>query len=295
MNPGRYQGIVEANELVLDPGSAGRNGRLLLFLHGWIFPTDASINAAIDQGTTLKVEPPVIQVLDKSGKWKTVIENTGFPMGKDKTVIADLSGKFLSENRLVRVVTNMEIYWDEVFFSDDEKEAQVISTPLNLVKADLNYRGFSASHRKGGRYGPHWFDYSETEQGQKWRDLTGNYTRYGDVTQLLKAPDNKYIISNAGDEITITFDAMQLPLLPVGWQRDFFIRSVGWVKDGDMNTATGNTVEPLPWHGMKAYPPLPGEKYPDTEELRSYHREYNTRIVTGKEYRDALKPSSNNR
>ena len=43
----------------------------------------------------LKVSPPVIQVINKKGEWETVIDNLGFPMGKDKTVIADLSGKFL--------------------------------------------------------------------------------------------------------------------------------------------------------------------------------------------------------
>ena len=35
----------------------------------------------------------MIQVINKKGEWETVIDNLGFPMGKDKTVIADLSGK----------------------------------------------------------------------------------------------------------------------------------------------------------------------------------------------------------
>ena len=29
--------------------------------------------------------------------------------------------------------------------------------------------------------GPNWFDYSKVDKSRKWRDLTGNYTRYGDV------------------------------------------------------------------------------------------------------------------
>ena len=68
-------------------------GKFILFLNGWIFPTDASINVALSQSNTLKVIPPVIQVINRTGEWETVIENLGFPMGKDKTVIADLSGK----------------------------------------------------------------------------------------------------------------------------------------------------------------------------------------------------------
>ena len=123
------------------------------------------------------------------------------------------------------------------------------------ISADLHYRGFSQSYRKGGRYGPHWFDYSNVSREPKWRDLQGNYTRFGNVLPLLAESDNQYIISNAGDEVTVEFDAKMLPRLPAGWKRDFLIRSVGWVKDGDLNTAFGNTVLPiaLPWH-EKLYP-----------------------------------------
>ena len=49
-------------------------------------------------------------------------------MGKDKTVIADLSGKFLSCDHRIRIRTNMEIYWDYIFFSDELSSAPVNST-----------------------------------------------------------------------------------------------------------------------------------------------------------------------
>ena len=79
---------------------------------------------------------------------------------------------------------------------------------------------------------------------------------------------------------SIDFSAKELPALKKGWKRDFLIRSVGWVKDGDLNTATGNTVLPLPFHGMKSYPPSGKDVYPDDPDLQKYHREYNTRNVT---------------
>ncbi len=93
----KYQGITEMKELILDPGNLDLSGRLYLFMNGWIFPTDASINVAISQSDKLKVLAPVIQVINKKGEWETVIDNVGFPMGKDKTVIVDLSGKFLTD------------------------------------------------------------------------------------------------------------------------------------------------------------------------------------------------------
>jgi len=287
--PGQYQGVTEMHDLTLDPGKVDKSGKLFLFLNGWIFPTDASINVAISQSDNLKVSRPYIQVINTKGEWETVIDNLGFPMGKDKTVIADLSGKFLSSDHRIRIKTNMEIYWDYIFFSGSLSTAPVISTVLNPKSVDLHYRGFSRSFKKGGRYGPHWFDYSDVDKNRKWRDLLGNYTRYGDVLPLLSESDNKYIISNAGDETSIEFDAKGLPELKHGWKRDFLIHSVGWVKDGDINTALGKTVSPLPFHGMKSYPPSEKDIYPNDLELIKYNQEYNTRVVTSDDYRNAIK------
>ncbi len=287
--PGKYQGITEMRDLILDPGKFDQSGRLFLFMNGWIFPTDASINFAMAQSDSLKTVSPSIQVINAKGEWETAIKSIGFPMGKDKTVIVDLTGKITSKDHRIRIRTNMEIYWDQIFFSVGQVDAQVVQTVMNPVSADLHYRGFSRPFRKGGRYGPHWFDYSDVDKDQKWRDLTGNYTRYGDVLPLLSESDNKYIISNAGDETSIEFNAMALPSLAKGWKRDFLIRSVGWVKDGDLNTALGSTVLPLPFHGMKSYPPSKSDIYPDNPELQKYNREYNTRVVTADKYINAVK------
>lgn len=286
--PGKYQGITEAHDLILDPGPAGQSKKLQIFLNGWIFPTDASINVAISQSDQLSLSPPVIQVINKEGKWQTVVNNLGFPMGKDKTVIADLSGKFLSSDHRIRIRTNMEIYWDQIFFAVDQKGA-IQTRVLQPVSADLHYRGFSRTYRKGGRYGPHWFDYADTDTNAKWRDLTGSYTRYGDVLPLLTDPDNQYIISNAGDETSIKFDATALPVLQQGWTRDFLIRSVGWVKDGDINTAEGSTVEPLPFHRMSAYPPSAQDEFPKDPVLQKVLEEYHTRIVSADAYQNQIK------
>jgi Flp pilus assembly protein TadD len=288
-NPDKYQGVTEMHDLILDPGKVGNNNKLFLFLEGWIFPTDASINVALSQSTSTKVTRPFLQVMNKKGEWETVIENLGFPMGKDKTVIADLSGKFLSADHRIRIRTNMEIYWDYVFFSDNVSINPVVTTTLNPVSADIHYRGFSHTFRKGSRYGPHWFDYSNVDRNPKWRDLSGNYTRYGDVLPLLTEADNKYVISNAGDETSVKFDSSVLPELKKGWKRDFLIHTVGWVKDGDLNTALGNTVLPLPFHGMKSYPPAENDIYPQDAEHQQYLREYNTRVVTTDNFRNALK------
>jgi hypothetical protein len=73
------------------------------------------------------------------------------------------------------------------------------------------------------------------------------------------------------------FDAEAVPRLPEGWERDFVFYANGWVKDGDLNTKWSQTVTPLPFHGMSAYPYPASERYPDTPELRRYRETYNTR------------------
>jgi tetratricopeptide (TPR) repeat protein len=286
---GKYQGLAEDHDLILDLAAKARSDSLRLFLRGWIFPTDASINTAITQSDKYRVHPPCLQVINSKGQWQTVIPNIGFPMGRDKMVIADLSGKFLTANdRRIRIRTNMQIYWDHIFFTTGNVKSPVKMTDLVMTLATLDYRGYSSSYRKGGPYGPEWFNYDQPTIGQKWRDLTGNYTRYGDVLPLLQQGDDEYIIADGGDEISIDFDAQRLPAVPRGWKRDFLIYSEGWVKDGDLNTAAGQTVAPLPFHNMPSYP-YRNAAYPNDVQHRAYQAKYNTRKVNTDDFKNALK------
>ena len=66
---------------------------------------------------------PYLQVKDAAGQWQTVIEDMGIPAGKPKTISVDLTGKFLSDSREVRIVTNLCVYWDEIFLSEDTGRA----------------------------------------------------------------------------------------------------------------------------------------------------------------------------
>jgi len=285
---GKYQGTTEMSEMILDLGEINESQDLILFLKGWIFPTDASINASISQSDNLEMIPPTVEAINEQGEWVTIVEYLGIPMGKDKTVIADLSGLLRSSDPRIRIRTNMQLYWDQIFYIQEQPDLPVQTHLLNPSAADLHHRGFSRLFRKGGRYGPHWFDYSSVSTGQPWRDLTGFYTRYGDVQSLLLEADDMYVIKNAGDETTVEFDAQSVPDLPEGWKRDYLIHSIGWVKDGDMNTAAGQTVKPLPFHGMSRYPYGPDESYPSDQEHMEYQKKYNTRKVTTDEFRRAI-------
>lgn len=280
LEPTRYQGIATLHDLVLDFGNLAGMDSLYLFLTGWIFPTDASINLALAYGggTGERVIAPFLEVKDRAGVWRKVAD-VPFPSGKSKTVIVNLTGKFKSADRRVRIRTSMEIYWDQAFVASRGAESAARVTPLDPVAADLHYRGFSAMAPKGGRYGPAWPDYAQVTGESPWEPIVGGFTRYGDVLPLVTASDDRYAIFAPGDETTLQFDAAAVPALRPGWKRDFVLYTDAWLKDSDRNTAAGGTVGPLPFHAMSRYPYAPGEAYPEDPVHRRYMETYNTRQV----------------
>ncbi len=81
----------------------------------------------------------------------------------------------------------------------------------------------------------------------------------------------------SGDELKLEYPATQLPALPQGWSRDFLLLVDGWAKDADANTAFGQSVNPLPFHAMSAYPYKQDEHFPNDPEHQEYVHEYLTR------------------
>jgi len=291
LTPATYQGITELHDLILDFGDLDHADSIFLFLQGWLFPTDASINVNISQASVTSLIFPQLQVVNQDGNWETVIENLGFPKGKNKTMIVDLTERFIAADYRVRIRTNMQIYWDHIFIATDVTNNDLAVVSLQPISADLHYRGFSTVSRKDFS-SPHIPDYYDITTGQKWRDLTGTYTRYGDVLPLLLESDSKYVIMNAGDEVSLEFIAADLPDLPENWRRDFLFYNDGWLKDGDLNTAHGQTVEPLPFHGMTAYPYGPDDAYPENEEFKVYMSTYNTRKIKTESFTQFLRQTS---
>ena len=291
LTPATYQGITELHDLILDFGDLDHADSIFLFLQGWLFPTDASINVNISQASVTSLIFPQLQVVNQDGNWETVIENLGFPKGKNKIMIVDLTERFIAADYRVRIRTNMQIYWDHIFIATDVTNNDLAVVSLQPISADLHYRGFSTVSRKDFN-SPHLPDYYNITTGQKWRDLTGTYTRYGDVLPLLLESDSKYVIMNAGDEISLEFIAADLPDLPENWRRDFLFYNDGWLKDGDLNTAHGQTVEPLPFHGMTAYPYGPDDAYPENKDFKDYMSTYNTRQIKTETFKQFLRQTS---
>ncbi len=268
-------GIAEMHALDLDFGpSIARDNKALLVLHGWVDWADGSSFLAAAQESKAGLVAPYLQVRDAQGQWKTVIEDMGMPDGKPKTIAVDLTGKFLTAtNREVRIVTNLCVYWDEVFLSERVASPTARRTVLKNSEAAVRFRGFSANKVHPQRKQPEQFFYDDSSPTSLWNPTPGKYTRYGDVRALVADVDDRMVVMGSGDEVRLLFDATSLPPLPSGWRRDFLLKVDGWAKDRDANTAEGQTVEPLPFHGMSKYPYGTNEKFPH----EAYREEYNIR------------------
>ena len=269
-------GSAELHHLDLDFGRAAQSNRAVLFLEGWVDWADGSTFMAATQAHNDLIFP-YLQVRDAAGNWKTVIEDMGMPSGKPKTMAVDLTGKFLSASREVRIVTNLCVYWDQIYLAEDSAAPPARLTPVPMAVGDLHFRGFSHPVIDPQRRQPERFDYQKVSFDPRWNPTPGNYTRYGSVAGLLAEPDDRMVVMGSGDELKLLFNPAGLPQLPEGWKRDFVLLVDGWAKDRDANTAFGQSVLPLPFHAMSSYPYPAKERFPEDPAHLAYQSEFNTR------------------
>jgi tetratricopeptide (TPR) repeat protein len=250
-------GYTEDHYLELDFGQAFSGVRddepIGLFLAGWIeYPYSQTNWAAATAGVVLR--PPVLKWLNEHGEWETLLENMGYPAGLPRMMTLDLTGKLPAAVRReqgrdpapcrLRIETNMEIYWDQIFAARLQPVSQLRRTSLKPARAELAYRGYLQEYSPDGRE-PKLFDYHQNFS-VPLVGLDGIRTPYGSVTELVSDQDNRFALINAGDEVTLTFDSHRLPALPSGWSRSYILRTFGYCKDTDLFNRFDRTVEPLP-------------------------------------------------
>jgi hypothetical protein len=302
-----WVGFAEEHWVEMDFGKQlakfGPKDRLFLYLAGWTdYPYPDSIWAADQAGVAML--PPVLERLRENGSkktWEPVVSaagrpiEAGFPAGLPRMMTLEVTGLVGKDSRaplcgprcVLRLRTNMEIYWDQAFLAPlaqvvptgkaSAGPAQARARCLEVSHADLAARGLMQEFSPDGKQ-PTLYDYDRVERVPVAR-LSGRMTRYGTVTELLRERDDCFVIFGPGDVLTVKFDARKLPALPKGWVRSFVLRTWGYCKDCAPFTATGDTVEPLPFHKMSRYPYGPNEHYPRSKKHRAYLREYQTRQV----------------
>ena len=182
----------------------------------------------------------------------------------------------------------MEIYWDMLEWAPGKPDVEAKAVRMNPEKAELRYRGFSA-FTQANKSSPEIPDYDRiATTSQRWRDLIGYYTRYGDILDLLNHVDDRIVIMNAGDEMSLRFQEQPAP--PAGWVRDYILVGNGWIKDGDFNSVFSKTVLPLPSRDQTEYTKLP-ERLEDDPVYRRHRKDwedYHTRYVAPERFQRAL-------
>lgn len=211
----------------------------------------------LPNGTQL-TPPPYMEVKDAKGNWVRVPQSRDFPLppdGRARTYVIDLTGLFPTNNYALRINN----YWNVTFdyIGIDTTPQQNVTIQKINPQAYL-YQAFT---------GP--------------SAASGNFTRFGNVTQLVINEDDKFVIGRQGDAVSLQFATGNLTAPAAGMVRDYFFYDACWFKDenGNWGFGFGFTVDPLPFRSMSGFPYPLTEGYPTDAGHLSYLSEWNTRVV----------------
>jgi hypothetical protein len=195
-----------------------------------------------------------MEVKDNNGNWVRVPDNRQFPMVRSSpdTFVVSLTGLFPTNDYSLRIHTFFDWRFDFIGV-DTTPQQDVVIQEVNLAYAEFR------------------------ELFETYSTSAGNFTRYGDVTELLLEADDKLVIGRRGSEIHLLFPANMNPV-PKGMERDYFLVVSCWFKLPGLPYLP-YTVDPLPFHAMSCYPYPDTESYPYDAAHLSYLREYNTRTI----------------
>src|SRR5438128_10931781 len=138
----------------------------------------------------------------------------------------------------LRLRTNMHVYWDRIFMApllarlpagENRKTEHRRTHGVEVASAHLEARGCPQEFSPDGRQ-PAIYDYHRVDATPVTR-LSGRLTRFGDVADLLRETDDRFVIFGPGDDLTVRFNAADLPPLPQAWTRSYVLRTWGYCKD----------------------------------------------------------------
>jgi len=280
--PAPYDGFANLHALTLDLGTVDASKPIKLLMTGYVnYFSATSLYAAWQAG--IKPVSPYAEAQLPDGSWKRIADDVGFPAGLERTIVVDLTGKLPAGVHKIRLTTNLEIYWDQVLI-DNNAEAEAKTNEVPLSAATLHFRGYPRQIDLPSN-GDLDYDYDRVSLTGPYQHQRGNYSRFGDVTALLKGIDDRYAIFGSGEEIAAEFDESNLPALPAHWKRDYFFYANGYVKDMDWWDASPFTVAQLPFHKMSTYPYPDSEQFPPDPQSLDYQLNWNTRWDSGEPVR----------
>jgi Flp pilus assembly protein TadD len=270
-----FAGFAKLHYVELDLGAWDADEPLRLILDGYTdYFTATSMYSAYQAG--IKVIAPYVEAQDANGKWVRVVDDMGFPAGLARTMVTDLTGKLPPGTRRIRIVNDLKIYWDAIRIDQTPDTGDTRVSEVPLANAVLDYLGYPREIRLTPASDTT-YSYSQRSMTGPYAHAAGNYTRFGDVHDLLSRSDDRFVVFSSGEGVKLDFDPRKLPALPAGWVRDYFFYADGFEKDLDFYAAHAFTVEPLPRHSPLSYPYPDGKEYPADADHQQYQLDYNTR------------------
>jgi parallel beta-helix repeat protein len=228
-----------------------------------------------------------IQVKNSSGQWVDAYAGSAIssPGGSPRTQVIDLTGKFTGSSY-------------EVKFGYDRTRVNYVaidtSAPVSYTTntyspetADLQFHGYTAINKEF--FWDHDWNTVSPVPEEQFAPQVGNFTKYGDVAPLLTSTDDQFVIMHHGDSMAIEFPYVA----PAGGtERSFIMDNWATFKHAEMGVV-GQTVDPLPFNGMTAYPYPENEEYPETSENLAYIKLWNTRTINDDRFGMSLPDSVN--
>ncbi len=258
---------IQWNTLTLNLGDLSKASQIKLVLRAvvdWGSPDDYGVwlgkfyDPAVPNGAEV-TPPPFMEVKASNGSWIRVPQSRQIPIPPDlvpRTFVVDLTGLFPTTDYSLRISNFWNVTFDYIGI-DTTPQKSVTIHKIDPV-ANLHQVVTTGS------------------------TASGNFTKYGDVTDLVTAEDDKFVIGKQGDEVSLQFSTTNLPVPENGMERDFIFFVSCWFKDenGNWGFGFGFTTDPLPFRNMSGFPyPMDTESYP-FEANADYLREYNTRVIT---------------
>lgn len=201
----------------------------------------------------------VLQVLTSDGNWVDASvydinlrnSNVRRPISYPRLTLLDLTATY----NLIGRPSDFKIKFgfNRVSYDYFAVSTSPVSTDFTMIKyspeeVSLNYRGFSNYHEDLAYKVFDYHDVSNSSHGF-YQNQSGYFTKYGDVTPLLSAKDNKFAIIRYGDELKFSFNA---PFKNTNNVRSYVLGGSIWFKH--VTRPKGKTVEPIPYQGMSVYP-----------------------------------------
>ncbi len=176
------------------------------------------------------------------GTWQRILDDAGFPAGLERTIVVDLTGKLPAGAHRIRLVTNLEIYWDQVLI-DNTPRRRRSTTEVPLALATLHFRGYPKQIDLPSN-GDLDYDYDRVSLTGPYQHQRGNYTRFGDVTAAGEGHRRplRHLRQRRRNCRRVRY--CQAARAARRWKRDYFFYANGYVKDMDWWDASPFTVAP---------------------------------------------------